>query len=460
MPFRKWYGDLGELRSFFKNVNFIACTATATTSTKAKIFSVLGLNRQNTLEIEVSPDRENLRYVKQYVDNSIPLGDVFGKIIEQVRTEKQRTPRTIIYCQTIKKCAILWRIFNLELADDLYLQKSGLVKDCFVQMFHSGTPKSTKELILDNISRMNGHIRVLICTIAFGMGIHCKGIHRVIHFGPSSNIESYVQECGRAGRDGQESTCVLLYNSLLASHCSDDIKSYLVNEKCRRKEMLKYFPGKHVMNVQGCKCCDVCATSCTCSGKPGKCQSSLLLETSKRGDDEYNFEKKRAVNEDQKSLLHLKLTDYVNEIRDKSIKPVLYPNIFFEFGKPQISQVVHNCYKLFSIEDIQNAVEIWRTKHAKKILIVLNEIFQDITDLELEESDDEFEYSVDSEWKDVRDDSDMNMFLQDTMDTSALSQAMSEFDESDQTIMDRSSLLNTLAVEVSHQIHSNDNMES
>lgn len=90
----------------------------------------------------------------------------------------------------------------------------------------------------------------------------------------------------------------------------------------------------------------------------------------------------------------------------------------------------------------------------------MNEIFQDITDLELGESDDEFEFSLDSEWKDVRDDSDMNMFLQDTMDTSALSQAMSKFDKSDQTIMGRSSLLNTLAVEVSNQIHSDDNMES
>ena len=270
VPFRKWYGNLGELRSLFKNVNIIVCTATATTSTKAKIFSILSLNRGNTLEIEVSPDRENLIYVKQYVDNNIPLGDVFGKIIEQVKTDKQVTSRTIIYCQTIKQCAILWRIFKLELADDMYLNESGFAKDCLVQMFHSGTPESTKELILDNISKTNGHVRIIICTIAFGMGIDCKGDHRVIHFGPSSNMESYVQECGRVGRDGQESIYLLLHNSLLASHSSDDIKGYLENEECRRKEMLKHFPGKHVIKVQGCKCCDVCATTCTCTGKPGK----------------------------------------------------------------------------------------------------------------------------------------------------------------------------------------------
>ena len=109
--------------------------------------------------------------------------------------------------------------FNLDLEDDFYSEQSGLVKDCLVQMFHSGTPKSTKQLILDNIAKVDGHIRILICTIAFGMGIDCKGVHHVIHFGPSSNIESYVQECGRAGPGFHASTCVMLHNSFLASLC-------------------------------------------------------------------------------------------------------------------------------------------------------------------------------------------------------------------------------------------------
>ena len=59
------------------------------------------------------------------------------------------------------------------------------------------------------------HLQVLIATIAFGMGVNCKGVRRVIHFGPSKNIEQYVQESGRAGRDGEDSTCIILYNGLL-----------------------------------------------------------------------------------------------------------------------------------------------------------------------------------------------------------------------------------------------------
>ena len=224
VPFRKWYGNLGELRSLFGNVNFVVCTATATVSTQEKIFNVLSLSQANTLKIEVSPDRVNLQYIKQYVENNMPMSDVFGKIIQEVKIDNRGTTRTIIYCQTRKQCAILWRIFKLELGEQMFLQNSGITKDCLIQMSHSGTPKSTKELILDNILHVNAHIRVLICTIVFGMGINCKGVHRVIHFGPSLDIESYVQECGRAGRDGQESTCVLLYNSLLSSHCSENMR--------------------------------------------------------------------------------------------------------------------------------------------------------------------------------------------------------------------------------------------
>ena len=53
-------------------------------------------------------------------------------------------------------------------------------------------------------------LRIVIATVAFGMGIDCHDIRQVIHFGPSSGIESYVQETGRAGRDNLSSLAVLI----------------------------------------------------------------------------------------------------------------------------------------------------------------------------------------------------------------------------------------------------------
>jgi len=149
-----------------------------------------------------------------------------------------------------------------------------------MEMFHSGSPESVKKHILDNISRCNGHIRVIACTIAFGMGVNCKEVHRVVHFGPAKNLECYVQECGRAGRDGQPSTCLLLHNGLLAAHCADDIKDYLSNDKeCRRTFVYSYFPGEFSSTVSGHQCCDICAKSCRCGQESCSEPCTLSLES-------------------------------------------------------------------------------------------------------------------------------------------------------------------------------------
>jgi len=67
----------------------------------------------------------------------------------------------------------------------------------------------------------------LICTSAFGMGVNCKEITQIIHFGPPKSVECYVQECGRAGREGLKSRCVIIYNNMLLLHVSDNMKQLL-----------------------------------------------------------------------------------------------------------------------------------------------------------------------------------------------------------------------------------------
>ena len=101
----------------------------------------------------------------------------------------------MIFCQTR---ALVYLAFKERLGDDLYVNKHFDSKKRLVEMFHAGTPESVKKHILCNMSQPNGHIWIVACTVAFGMGVDCKKVHHVIHFGPAKNLECYVQECGRA----------------------------------------------------------------------------------------------------------------------------------------------------------------------------------------------------------------------------------------------------------------------
>ena len=95
VPFRKWYGNLGQLRKILSNVRFMVCTATASLSTKSKIFSVLSITSDETFIVEMSPERKNLRYVVQYADNAIPMSELFRDIIMEVRKGKDKTTKDI-----------------------------------------------------------------------------------------------------------------------------------------------------------------------------------------------------------------------------------------------------------------------------------------------------------------------------------------------------------------------------
>ncbi len=453
-PFRHWYGNLGELRSLLEGVSFVVCTTTATSTTKRNIFDVLCLNN-DTFVVEMSPERGNLKYCIQYVDNSLDLSVVFSQIINEVKSKKESTCRTIIYCQTRKQCAILWHIFKLQLGVHFYAYGKEKPINYLVQMFHAGTPDSTKSLILENILQLDGHIRILICTVAFGMGVNCKGVYRVIHFGPSLNIESYVQECGRAGRD---SICILLHNGLLSSHCSADMREYIVGDKCRRQQLLKQFPSPSELNVSGCKCCDICASKCDCSGIVGDCGVKFPLTFDEEERSQHTFTKSRVVTEQQKEILKSKLLEYMNKIRHNCKNPVLFPNVHFEFSMFHVSQVLENCARLFLICDVCNCVEIWRSEYAQHILTVLSDVFNDIdtVDLNFDHMDDmnDLDSTIGSDWADVRDDSiDVNLSLNDTANLSDIGMAMHVIDQSDDEHANVSGILSEFAIEASCNIN-------
>lgn len=177
-----------------KHVPILALTATATQEVQTDIMCKL-TNQQSPISnqqwnvFRQSFHRENLRYV---VRN---CADSEDKLKQIVRIMNGVPGTGIIYVRNRKRCK--------ELCE--WLQAQGLSAD----FYHAGLDAA--ERARKQTLWKNGKTRVMVCTNAFGMGIDKPDVRFVAHYDLPSSIEAYFQEAGRAGRDGEQAFCVLLY---------------------------------------------------------------------------------------------------------------------------------------------------------------------------------------------------------------------------------------------------------
>ena len=131
-------------------------------------------------------------------------------------------------------------------------------------MFTRASTTDMKEKVLHSLCASDGKLRIVVGTTAFGMWIDCHDVRKIVHWGPPTSLEQYVQESGRAGRDSLPSEASMLYCH--GKHVDEDVKEYAINEeKCRRELLFKIFLfSSNRIAVVGCKCCDICANSCLC----------------------------------------------------------------------------------------------------------------------------------------------------------------------------------------------------
>ena len=136
-------------------------------------------------------------------------------------------------------------------------------------MFTSVTDADHKSKIIQLFKEVS-ELKIVVATIAFGMGIGCSNITQIIHVELPGDICSYIQETGRAGRDGEASMVTLLQCQTYHS-VDKDIKQYVANTTLCRQDVLLRYGQLQPCRPWKCLCCDICAKSCSC----GTCANNL-----------------------------------------------------------------------------------------------------------------------------------------------------------------------------------------
>jgi ATP-dependent DNA helicase RecQ len=251
--FRPEYRQLSRLREFFPKAAVHAYTATATEQVRQDIIAQLSL--KDPVVLVGNFDRPNLTY------RVLPRHDVLKQTLEVV--QRHEAEAGIIYCLRRRD------------VDDLAaaLQKKGIK----AKPYHAGMTSEERHETQEAFSAEE--VDVVVATVAFGMGIDRSNVRYVLHTAMPKSLEHYQQETGRAGRDGLEAECVLLYSggdvytfrAMLTKSAQeagseahlpgvfkhlDDMDRYCRGAICRHRALVQYFG--QVYEAEHCNACDLC----------------------------------------------------------------------------------------------------------------------------------------------------------------------------------------------------------
>ena len=247
--FRDDYQKLGLLKQHFPHIPITCFTATATKSVEQDILRTLSIDTNNILKTKIQRTNLIIRSEKR-------LGDGKEQICNFLKSHEDECG--IIYCFTRKETTQLSEYLNSVGFDTL--------------AYHAGLPANQRDEIF--VKFKNESVKIIVATIAFGMGIDKGNIRFVLHTSMPKTLENYSQEIGRAGRDGLNAEVLLLFSKadelgkrrfidLLpeSQYKQNNYKKletmyrFAISAKCRHQNIALYFGD----NIEVCDTiCDNC----------------------------------------------------------------------------------------------------------------------------------------------------------------------------------------------------------
>lgn len=253
--FRPAYRRLRTVRERLGDVPLMALTATATPRVAADITEQLCMRKP--FIAKTTFNRPNLFYGAEVKTGAV------GKDLKAVLAGQDGP--TVVYTLTKRDADTVTKMI-----------RTFVTPPSSVGTYHAGLPMAERQRV--HQAFLKDEIRIVVATVAFGMGIDKPDIRLIVHWGPAKTIEEYYQQTGRAGRDGDPSQCIMLYSAAdfstmhslatlgtdtggahaaAVSRMVQDMQAFATSSACRRRQLLAYFGEE--MAGGPCGGCDNCA---------------------------------------------------------------------------------------------------------------------------------------------------------------------------------------------------------
>ena len=270
--FRPEYRQLAQLRDRWPDISLHAYTATATERVRRDIVSQMGL--RDPLLLVGSFDRPNLVY-------RVLARSTLKKQLQEILA-RHKGHSGIVYCQSRREVDALAS----------WLSENG----SRAVPYHAGLDDAMRHRHQDQF--LNEDVDIVVATVAFGMGIDRSDVRFVVHAGAPQSLEHYQQEAGRAGRDGLEAECVLVYSGgdfarwramfEQNGEWSDakrtllrDMERYAASVGCRHRRLVAYFGERY--GKEDCGACDFCLGEMEAVAEPVTIARKILSTVARVG---------------------------------------------------------------------------------------------------------------------------------------------------------------------------------